>query len=116
MPRVLVVEPDAEIRELFSNMLTRLGHDPLAADPDRGTLPDCDVVLLEPAWELGTALVRSLLRDRPSLPVVAASIFPPHRLAEVDVTPVSHLTKPFTLVQLSEAIAGAFTRRPTPVP
>lgn len=111
MPRVLVVEPDAEVRALFSTMLRRLGHEPVVAEPGANTPPECDVVLVEPAWSAGVELVCSLRRHRPTLPVVGASIFPAQH-APAELTTVRHLEKPFTLVQLSDAIAGAFTHGP----
>ena len=110
MAQVLIVEPEPEIRRLFSHMLTRLGHDPVVADLANGRAPDCDVIVLEPAWAPGTELVEEVLRERPWVPVIAASIFAPRERERIPL--VRHLVKPFTLAQFSDAVADAVTRRP----
>ena len=109
MARVLILEPDEEIRELFAHMLTRLGHEPLTSAEEAGS---CDAVLLEPAWEPGVALTWRLRHERRDLPVIAASVLssPPGGASPLPV--VRHLVKPFTLVQLADAVAEALFRRP----
>ena len=100
---MLVLEPDPEVRRLFGQMLTRLGHEPvLGVDAPSG----CRLVLLEPGWPEGVERARAVLQDEPELPVVAASIFP-SSVFPADIQFARHLVKPFTLRQLDQAIAEA---------
>lgn len=106
MARVLVLEPDAEIRRLFCQMLTRLGHEPRVLAGAANGAEDCDAVLLEPAWRAGVERARRLAAGPGARPIVAASIHSAGTAA-AGLPVVRHLVKPFTLVQLADAIAEA---------
>lgn len=109
MARVLVLEPDAEIRRLFAQMLTRLGHEPRVLAAGDGA-DDCDAVLLEPAWDVGVERARRLAQGPAARPIVAASVLSPGTAAAA-LPVVRYLVKPFTLVQLADAIAEAVASR-----
>jgi CheY-like chemotaxis protein len=102
--RVLILEPDPEVRELIRRVVSRLGHEPLAPTrlPVRG-LAAVDAVFLEPAWAPVLELARGLRERNPELPVVFESIEPvsPARAA---LRPVHYLVTPFGLRELEQAI------------
>ena len=107
MGRVLILEPDAEVRELIRRVVLRLGHEPLAPErlPVRrlGTL---DAVFLEPAWAPGLELARKLHERDRRLPIVFESLEPRGTVRE-DPRPLRYLQKPFGLRELEQAIEAA---------
>jgi hypothetical protein len=104
MGRVLILEPDAEVRELIRRVVSRLGHEPLAPARMPAHIPAAlDAVVLEPAWAPALELARRLLEGDPKLPVVFESIEP--WIPEFDsLRPLRYLVKPFGLRELEEAI------------
>lgn len=115
---MLVLEPDPSVRTLFCLMLRRLGHEALTVDPYLDDAPDCDVVLVEPAWSPAVELVRKLRAGR-RVPLVAASIYARPLLfaaAEDEADVAAHvasparrtyLVKPFSMDELDGAIRAA---------
>ena len=112
MARVLVLEPDADTRQLFTRMLRRLGHEPLVLGDERAG--DCDAILVEPAWAAGVEQARRLSAGGDAPPIVVASLLPAGMSAAPLPAVRRRLGKPFTLVQLADAIAEAVAspRRP----
>jgi CheY-like chemotaxis protein len=103
--KVLILEPDAELRDLFAHIIGRLGHEAVGAS--NGTR--LDLVLLEPVSDEDLAVARALRREQPELPVICAStISADGRVAEL--SPVSYLLKPFSPAELSRAIDRALAR------
>ena len=107
MARVLIAEPSADVRALLERAVRRLGHEPVVhqrqADERRA---DADVLLLEPAFNGGVELARTLREDRPRLAIVICSIFPPSpELSEL--SPVAHVLKPFQRDALEHALTAA---------
>ena len=107
MARILILEPHPELRELFSLVTRRLGHEPVVPNgrpPEEYT--DLDVVLVEPAGQRGLA-VAELLRERsPETRVVCASVLPASEAAGA-LDPVAYLVKPFSLAELEQALTAA---------
>jgi DNA-binding response OmpR family regulator len=104
MGRVLILEPDAEVRELIRRVVSRLGHEPLAPARMPAHIPAAlDAVVLEPAWEPALELARRLREGDPKLPVVFESIEPWTPEFE-SLRPLRYLVKPFGLRELEEAI------------
>ena len=99
MSRVLVLEPDQEIRDLFIRMLRRLGHNPIL---ERETANDVDVVLLEPFWGLGRRFLEAIRQQRPDVYVVCASIYP--RADAAAVAPDAFLAKPVSMAALAASL------------
>lgn len=99
MARVLVLEPDDDLRQLFAHMLRHLGHE--VVRPEHA--PDTEVLLVEPSADDELALACSLRRHRPDLPVVCASIHSPGEETRC-LAPCAHLVKPFGLVDLETAL------------
>ena len=106
MARILISEPNPDVRQLFEHMVRRLGHEPLALwsmTPE--TAATIDLMLVESADAACADLAVEARRLRPSLPVVAASIFPPE--ADSAIQPDAHLLKPFALGEL-RAVLDSF--------
>ncbi|MES1247592.1 MAG: hypothetical protein ABUS54_07965 [Actinomycetota bacterium] len=92
--RVLVCEPDPDVRQLLSLTLERLGHEAVSQG-------DVDVVLMEPACDLAQRALRRL--RRPGLPVVCLSIHPREAGYEPPET-VAYLMKPIKKDRLAAAL------------
>ena len=104
MARILISEPNPDVRVLFEHMVRRLGHEPLAlwsVTPESAAT--IDLVLVESADPACAELATEARRLRPELPVVAASIFPPGLQSLVDAD--AHLLKPFSAGELNLVLA-----------
>ena len=110
MSRVLILETIPEIRELFVEIVRRLGHEPVVRD-DLPSIEsaDVDAVLLEPASISRAAIARALRERDPELPIICVSIEPPSEQSR-RLRPVAYLEKPFAIADLErtllEALAG----------
>jgi CheY-like chemotaxis protein len=100
MARILVLEPDPDVRALLVRLVRHLGHE---ATTDESVSPD--VVLVEPGSAEYAGRVSRLLDERP-IPVVCASIFPKTR-DTTKLKPAAYLTKPIRLPDLREALSAA---------
>lgn len=110
---MLILEPHPELRELLGLIVANLGHEPLAYEGTAVELEEPDVVLLEPAWERGLSVARTLRAARPRLPIVYASIYPATAETQA-LEPVSHLLKPFGLAELGRSLELALATRGAP--
>ena len=106
MSQILVLEPDPEIRTLYERAITRLGHRPAFADDGLSELGDVDVVLVEPGSAPDLDLAQTLRAERPTVPIVCASIYPANGFG---LDPVAFLEKPFRLSALEHAIGRALS-------
>jgi len=106
--RILICEPQAEVRELLVHVVERLGHEPVFPESRRGdALPgDVDVVLLEPADPGARSAAETLLHQHEGIPVVCASIHPDSGQAN-GLRPLAYLVKPFGLAELEQALTAA---------
>jgi hypothetical protein len=105
MSRILISEPNPDVRQLFEHMIRRLGHEPLAlwsVTPE--TAATIDLLMVESADPACADLAVEARRLCPALPVVAASIFPPE--ADSLVQPDAHLLKPFAIGELRAVLDG----------
>ena len=96
--RILIAEPNADVRSLLEVLVRKLGFEPVNAVP-------ADAVLLEPGCEHACAAVEDLGDEAP--PVVRLSIFP----REIGLEPpgsVAYLVKPASRAELGAALHGAF--------
>jgi CheY-like chemotaxis protein len=105
--RVLICEPDAEVRELLGRVVARLGHEPVF---ERNGLRDLSAIVLEPADVISVEVTQAARATDPELPIVCASIEPPTSGSR-ELTPVAHLLKPFSLPQLEDALQQALAPR-----
>ena len=102
--RILIAEPNADVRRLLELTLRRLGYEPVEAGEDGGR-PRADAVLLEPACPVGRALLDRFGGRVP--PVVCLSIYP----REAHLAPpetVAYLVKPASRAELAAALSDAF--------
>jgi hypothetical protein len=101
--RILICEPDPEVRELLRHVIERHGHEPVF---DGNGFHDLAAVVVEPADVVSIERAQAARAVDPNLPIVCASIAPPtagsRRLA-----PVGHVMKPFTLSELETALRTA---------
>jgi CheY-like chemotaxis protein len=108
MALFLIIEPDEDIRRLYAAVVRGLGHEaaffngPPSADPH--------VVLVEPAHPGSFDAALRLQRDKPRLPVVCASIDKPAQTMVHALKPTTHLLKPFSLVELTDALQLALSQ------
>jgi DNA-binding response OmpR family regulator len=108
MGRILILEPNAEIRELLQRVVGRLGHEPLVpARLSADGLGPIDAVLLEPAWAPALEFVDGLRERSPHVPIVFETIELTSP-ARASLRPAVYLVKPFTVRELEEAIKAAF--------
>jgi CheY-like chemotaxis protein len=103
MARVLIAEPDPDVRLLIGQVIRRMGHEALPFSPTG--LATADAVLVEPASRQGAAALAAL-RDAPRrIPTVLASI------AEIEPgaagAAAAHVAKPFTVAELEGALERA---------
>jgi CheY-like chemotaxis protein len=104
MARILISEPNPDVRALYEHMVRRVGHEPLALwEVTPESAETIDLVLVESADPACAELALEARRLRPSLPIVAASIFPPGLNSLVDAD--AHLLKPFSAGELRLVMA-----------
>lgn len=101
--RIVICEPDPEVRELLGRVVMRLGREPSseAGDPD-----DVEALVVEPADPTSVELAFAVRAARPDVPVVCASIEPPTAGSQ-RLEPAAHLMKPFALPELERALHEA---------
>jgi DNA-binding response OmpR family regulator len=99
--RVLIAEPDQDVRELLELTVRRLGYEAVAAD-DCG---DVDAMLLEPACPEGRSTLRRFGADAP--PVVCLSIYPRADGLEPSGS-VAYLVKPASSSEIADALRSVF--------
>jgi hypothetical protein len=104
--RVLIEEPNHDVRDLIVDLVTALGCTPLV----RGTrsevdLDDVDLIVAEPASVGAERVFAAHGRRRSRIPVVCASIYPRNH---TPLPPhVAYLVKPFAVGDLQAAIRAA---------
>lgn len=110
MARILVAEPDADVRGLVARALEGWGHDVVLFRPG-AELPEVDVMIFEPGMGARVlALAGVLASASPPVPLVA-SIYPPEA-AVAELRPVARLLKPFSLAELEAAVTKAVAATP----
>ena len=107
MARVLIVDPDREITDLFAHAVERLGHVPLLwVDGTSVDDVEADVALVEPARPRALAFARALRNAKPGLGIVVVSIRS-RGGADRELRAVAHLDKPFERRELERALDTA---------
>jgi CheY-like chemotaxis protein len=110
MARVLIAEPDPDVRLLIGQVIRRMGHEALPFSP--AGVATADVALVEPASPQGVAALAAL-RDAPrQVPIVLASI------AEIEPdaagAAAAWVAKPFTGADLVDALERALAGESLP--
>ncbi|HTR88879.1 MAG TPA: hypothetical protein VMG62_02065 [Solirubrobacteraceae bacterium] len=112
MTRILICEPNEELRRLLARMVSELGHQPVAVRaPGPEHIRDADLFILEPSDTVALATAQAVRLIDPLLPLIAiAGQAPPPELHDLGVEFAAILPKPFTFEQLAAAIARATSR------
>jgi CheY-like chemotaxis protein len=107
MALFLIIEPNEDIRRLYAAVVRGLGHEAAFLDGLPTSTPH--VVLVEPAHAESFDAALRLQRDNPGLPIVSASIDGPNHAAQA-LEATTHLLKPFSLVELTDALQLALSQ------
>jgi DNA-binding response OmpR family regulator len=107
--RVLLSEADPDVRRLFTLLLERLGHDVVVLDAGVESPPAADLLLLEPASELGLEHAGLARAAQPELPILCVSVLP-DGARSLALGPLTYLPKPFGLDDLRAAVDHALSR------
>jgi CheY-like chemotaxis protein len=102
---VLICEPHPEVRELLSQVVVRLGHEPVLENAE---LAPVDVILLEPSHAPSVERAQAFRAVNGDTPIVCASIEHPDAGSR-RLGPVAYLVKPFALPDLQHAISRALS-------
>jgi CheY-like chemotaxis protein len=98
VPRILLLDPDPDLRELLVLVLRKLGHEALF-----DAAAAADGLIVDPAAPDALTAARALRAARPSLPIICVSVWP--ATAEASrLEPVAYLARPFTTLALAEAL------------
>lgn len=118
--RVLVVDDDENIRDVFRLMLRQLGFDVITAGSgeeavnlmlDRGLVLDFVVLDLKMPGMTGWQCREEVRRLRPGLPVIISSGYDPAPESRNADFPDTFLRKPFTLNSLKQAVTSILETR-----
>ena len=99
--RVLIAEPNEDVRSLLELTVSRLGYEPLSEQTSSGRI---DAVIVEP----GCAVARSVLGrlGDSSTPIICLSIYPREQGLE-PAESVAYLVKPASTQQIADALRAA---------
>lgn len=113
--RVLIEEPNEDIRHLLAVRCSRLGLSPLIHEPNgNGHLPEVDLIVVEPGSVHAQRLLRTHRTVRSTIPVICVSIYPPtNGLHGASV--VAYLVKPCSWEQFESAVWQAIGQGAPPV-
>jgi len=104
IPRVLIAEPNDDVRALLELTLQRLGYE--AVYPEERTGQDeVDAILLEPACAVGRSVLRRFGDNAP--PVICLSIYPREEGFEPSSS-VAYLVKPASTAAIGDALRTVF--------
>lgn len=105
--RVLIEQPDGDIRELLAEHCLRLGFEPVIAEPDLdGRLGHVDVIVAEPVGVGGQRILAAHSEQRSRTPIVFASIYPPAG-GLLRSPAVAHLVMPCSRERFEQALSVA---------
>jgi hypothetical protein len=99
-PRILIAEPNDDVRSLLELTVSRLGYEPLTAWHE-----DVEAIILEPGYPVGRSIVRELGVGSP--PVICLSIYPREQGLEPSAS-VAYLVKPASTQDIADALRSVF--------
>ncbi len=109
MALFLIIEPDEDVRRLYTAVVRGLGHEAAFFD-GLPTTRKPDVVLVEPADSNSLAAALRLQHDHPNLPIVCASVDKPTPEETHGLRATTYLLKPFNLGELTNALQLALSQ------
>jgi CheY-like chemotaxis protein len=101
---ILILEPQPEVRELWSRVAERLGHESVTEVPPNPASAPVDVIVLEPEGARSLAIAKALQEQFPEIALVCASNLPPTPELRRELSADVYLTKPFPLAALERAL------------
>jgi hypothetical protein len=101
--RILILEPEPELRDLFARVARRLGHESVTDAASESV----DAVLVEPENARTYAAARQLHERFPDVPVICASIAMASGDVRRELEPRRYLLKPFAVTELERALSEA---------
>ena len=107
MGRILICEPDPEVRELLRHVIERHGHEPVV---EANGMRNLAAVVVEPSDVVSVEIAQAARAVDPELPIVCASIEPPTPGSRT-LLPAAHIVKPFTLSEFDRALTAALGHR-----
>jgi CheY-like chemotaxis protein len=107
MARVLIIEPEPDMRSLAEQALLELGHEPVVCD-DHAQHEPVDVVILA-TFDGAAAVAHELRRRLDDVPIICLDTRPAGNSARA-IAPVAHLIEPYTLAQLRAVLDQALDR------
>jgi CheY-like chemotaxis protein len=108
MARFLIIEPHEDIRRLYAAVARGLGHEAIFFDGDFTQEPQ--VILVEPSDPDSFSAAQRLRHDYPAVAIVCASIHEPAYNDVAVLQPAMYLVKPFSLVELTDALLLAVSQ------
>jgi DNA-binding response OmpR family regulator len=108
MARFLIIEPHEDIRRLYAAVIHGLGHEPIFFNGDFADEPQ--VILVEPSDPDSFHTAERLRHDHPVVAIICASIHEPAYNDVAVLQPVIYLVKPFSLVELIDALELALSQ------
>jgi CheY-like chemotaxis protein len=112
MATIMVADEHDEVQRLLSYMVARVGHTPIlwgAAESD--VLHGFEALVVEPAVPGCFRYAQAVRSERPELPIVCVSIYPPTPDVRA-LGGVVHMLKPFSLSELESALEQALLAPP----
>lgn len=104
--RVLIVQPNDDVRELLAEHCRRMGLQALAPAGEEDGLRDVDAIVADPASPVAQRLLAALDAEQSTTPIVFASIYPPAgRLASSPA--IAYLVLPCPWERFERALAAA---------
>jgi CheY-like chemotaxis protein len=101
--RVLIAEPNGDVRTLLELTVERLGYQAVRSDGP-SACNAIDAIILEPACSVGRSLVSRFGADAP--PVICLSVYPREE-GLAPASSVAYLVKPSSPAAIGEALVAA---------
>ena len=120
IPRVLVIEDDAQMLENYSRMLKRFGYDCIlessgdhALETLEGSMPDIILTDLRMPGSSGIDVISAVKRSNPDIPVVLITAYAdiPTAVEAIKQGAFDVIAKPFTSEQLQIVLERALTQK-----
>lgn len=108
--RVLIVEPDEDVRELLVERCRRLGLEPLSGGLDEhGRLHEVELIVAEPASQEAQEVLAAHEAQQSATPIVFVSIYPPAS-GVLKSRAVAYLVLPSSTEEFERALSKALSR------
>ena len=104
MARILIAEPEPDLRLLAEQAVLELGYEPVLLEANTAGAP-VDVLLLATSAD-AVAIAHAHRRSDPALPIVCLGTMGASAAIR-RLRPVAHLLKPYTLGDLAQALTRA---------